>query len=248
VYSHGCAQYRCANTAEEAPTTVKAANRHPGRLDAAAPLVLDTRELGRRPGSMRAVNRAAITPHRIGLDLIAVPDGGGLSLELRMESVMEGVLITGTVSAEAVGECSRCLEPLREAVHVALTELYAYPNSATEATTDDDEVRHVVHDLVDLTDAITDAVGLELPLQPLCSPDCPGLCAECGARLAVVGSQHGHETMDPRWAALSVKFGPTAATADAASAVPTSAVPTSTVPIRSVPTSTERGATDVEEM
>lgn len=183
-----------------------AAHRHEGRLDAAAPLVLDTRELGRRPGSMRPVHREVPAPRRIGLDLVAVPEGGRLVLDLRTESVVEGVLVTGTVTGTAEGECSRCLEPLTEPVSVHLTELYAYPSSTTEATTEDDEIRSVSDDLVDLEEAITDAVALALPLQPLCSEDCVGLCSECGERLAVVGPDHRHETMDPRWAALAAKF------------------------------------------
>jgi uncharacterized protein len=183
-----------------------AAHRHEGRLDAAAPLVLDTRELGRRPGSMRPVHREVPSPRRIGLDLVAVPEGGELVLDLRMESVVEGVLVTGTVSGVAEGECSRCLEPLSDPVSVHLTELYAYPSATTEAAHPDDETRSVQDDLVDLEEAITDAVALALPLQPLCGDDCAGLCSECGERLAVVGPDHRHETMDPRWAALAAKF------------------------------------------
>lgn len=183
-----------------------AAHRHEGRLDAEAPLVLDTRELGRRPGSMRPVHREVPAPRRIGLDLMAVPEGGELVLDLRMESVVEGVLVTGTVRGVAEGECSRCLEPVTVPVTVHLTELYAYPSSASGATTEDDETRSVADDLIDLGEAITDAVALALPLQPLCSEDCAGLCAECGELLAVVGPEHRHETLDPRWAALAAKF------------------------------------------
>ncbi len=177
------------------------------QLDASAPLTLDTRELGRRPGSMRLVQRTVAAPVRTGLDLIAIPVGGELQLDLRMESVVEGVLVSGTVGGVATGECSRCLQALEQQVQVQLTELYAYPNSATEQTTEEDEVRRVHDDLIDLTEAVTDAVALELPLQPLCAEDCAGLCAECGVRLAIADPGHGHETIDPRWAALSAKFG-----------------------------------------
>ncbi len=183
-----------------------ARSRHGAQLDAAGPLVLDTRELGRRPGTMRPVVRTVAAPTRIGVDLIAVPEGTDLELDLRMESVVEGVLVTGAVSAEAQGECSRCLQPLRQPVDVHLTELYAYPASTTEQTTEEDEVRRVDGDLIDLTEAVTDALVLELPLQPLCAEDCAGLCAECGVRLAIAEPGHGHETIDPRWAALSAKF------------------------------------------
>ncbi|MFF0814308.1 YceD family protein [Rhodococcus sp. NPDC003318] len=168
--------------------------------------MLDTRKLGRRPGSMTTVTRTVSTPTRIGLDLIAVPEGADVNLDLRLESVSEGVLVTGTVRAATTGECSRCLEPFGGELDLYLTELFAYPNSLTEETTDEDEVYRIVDELIDLEPVVVDAAGLELPLQPLCSEDCQGLCPECGVRLAIAESGHGHEILDPRWAALAGKL------------------------------------------
>lgn len=169
--------------------------------------MLDTLSLGRRPGSMRTAQRVVPSPSRIGLDLIAIGEGSDIDLDLRMEAVSEGVLVTGTVRAEAVGECSRCLESFTTPVDLHLTELFAYPNSITDQTTEDDEVYRIEDDLIDLEPVIVDAVGLDLPLRPLCSDDCEGLCPECGIRLAIAESGHGHERMDPRWAGLAAKFG-----------------------------------------
>lgn len=90
--------------------------------------------------------------------------------------------MTGTVTAPTAGECARCLTPLDGTVQVRLTELFAYPDSTTEATTEEDEVGHIVDDTIDLEQSIVDAVGLELPFSPVCTPDCPGLCPECGCR------------------------------------------------------------------
>ena len=176
--------------------------------------VLDTRKLGRRPGSMTTVTRTVPTPTRIGLDLIAVPVGGDVELDLRLESVSEGVLVTGTVHADTTGECSRCLEPFDGTLDLYLTELFAYPNSVTEETTEEDEIYRIVDDLIDLEPVIVDAAGLELPLQPLCSEDCQGLCPECGIRLAIAESGHGHEILDPRWAALAGKLADAEGVAD----------------------------------
>jgi uncharacterized protein len=89
-----------------------------------------------------------------------------------------------------------------DTVAVELCELYAYPESATDETSDD-EVPRLVDDRIDLTSAVRDAVVLALPVAPLCRPDCPGLCAECGERLADLGSGHSHQVLDPRWAALT---------------------------------------------
>jgi uncharacterized protein len=166
-------------------------------------LVFDVSRLGRRPGAMQELRRSVPSPTRIGLDLIAIQPGAPLELDLRLESVSEGVLVTGTVHGPARGECSRCLEPVSGDIDIALTELFAYPDSLTESTTDSGEVGHVVDSCVDLTQSIVDAVGLALPFAPLCRQDCPGLCPQCGVALATAEPGHRHDRIDPRWAKLA---------------------------------------------
>ncbi len=144
-----------------------------------------------------------ISPTRIGLELVAIPADGAVDLDLRVESVSEGVLVSGVVSARTAGECARCLQPLTGDIEVELTELFAYPDSTTDATTEDDEMGRVVDDAVDLEQAIVDAVGLALPLSPLCDPDCPGLCPDCGVVLSTAEPGHHHDKIDPRWAKLA---------------------------------------------
>ena len=170
---------------------------------ARSPLVFDVSRLGRRPGAMQTVQETVPSPGRIGLDLIAIQPGAPLDLDLRFESVSEGVLVSGTMAAIASGECSRCLEPLTEDVQIDLTELFAYPDSLTESTTEADEVGHVVDHTVDLEQPIIDAVGLALPFAPLCVEDCPGLCPQCGVALASAEPGHHHDAIDPRWAKLA---------------------------------------------
>jgi uncharacterized protein len=168
-----------------------------------SPLVINISRLGRRPGSMMTFHETVPSPARIGVELAAIPEGAPLELDLRIESVSEGVLVTGTVSGPTTGECARCLTPVTGSVEIDLTELFAYPDSATEATTDADEVGHVVDDSVDLEQPIVDAVGLALPFSPLCGPDCQGLCPDCGIPMATAEPGHRHEKIDPRWAKLS---------------------------------------------
>jgi uncharacterized protein len=175
----------------------------PTHLNPRSPLVLDTRELPRRPGALRTVARVVPAPPDLGLELIGVPEGADLSLDLRLESVSEGVLVSGTVSAPVSGECSRCLRPIGDSVVVTVQELYAYEHSTTDETTDEDEVGRLQGDLIDLEPAVRDAVVLALPTNPLCRDDCPGLCPECGAHWDDLPADHGHATVDPRWAALS---------------------------------------------
>jgi len=66
-----------------------------------SPFVFDLRELGRRPGALREYQRRVPAPAGLGLDVIGVPEGAPLTLELRLESVTEGVLVTGAVTATA---------------------------------------------------------------------------------------------------------------------------------------------------
>ncbi|MGW0227536.1 YceD family protein [Actinopolymorpha singaporensis] len=168
-------------------------------VDPQAPLVFDTRELGRRPGAQRKLRRSVPAPAGLGIDVLGVPEGTDIELALRLESVMEGVLASGTARVMLTGECVRCLEPLEQPLDVDFQELYAFPESEIE----DDEASRLEGDLLDLEPVVRDAVVLALPYQPVCSDDCPGLCPQCGARLAD-DPDHQHEAaIDPRWAALA---------------------------------------------
>jgi DUF177 domain-containing protein len=179
--------------------------RVPARLDPRSPLVIDTRELGRRPGSMRSLSRSFPAPGNLTVDVVGVPQGSPVDLDLRLESVMEGVLVSATAQAEVTGECVRCLDPISRSVEVSMQELYAYPGRERDNHKHDDdddaELPVLEGDLIDLEPVLRDAVVLALPLRPLCRDDCPGLCPECGAQLAD-DPAHGHEEADPRWAAL----------------------------------------------
>jgi uncharacterized protein len=167
--------------------------------------VLDTRELGRRPGSQRRVSRSEPAPADLGIDVLGVPQGSPIALDLRLEAVMEGVLVSGTARVHVEGECSRCLDPVQDDLEVELQELFAYDDDEDDlpAADEDEEVSRLEGDLLDLEPLVRDAVVLSLPFGPLCRDDCPGLCPDCGARLADdPGHDHG-EKIDPRWAGLT---------------------------------------------
>ncbi|WP_040158425.1 YceD family protein [Mobilicoccus massiliensis] len=169
-------------------------------------LVIDTRRLVRRPGTMVEEQFTAPAPADFGTDVLAVPAGDPLDIELRLESVMEGVLASGTVRATATGACVRCLENVEDPIDVEFQELFAYPDRAAhhrEVGDEEDDDEYVLGegDTLDLEPVLRDAVVPTLPFQPVCDEDCPGLCSECGARLAD-DPTHQHEILDPRWAAL----------------------------------------------
>ena len=140
-------------------------------------------------------------PSDLGTELIGIPAGADLELDLRLESVLEGVLVSGQARGPLAGQCVRCLDDLDAQIEVDLQELFVYPERAEQD--DDDELREIEDERIDLEPALRDAVVLALPFQPVCRPDCPGLCPQCGQRLAD-DPQHGHEEQDPRWEALRV--------------------------------------------
>lgn len=184
-------------------TRHKQRESHPA---SASPWVINTREVGRRAGNMRSYQRTIPAPAGFGLEVIGILEGAPIEVDLRAESATEGVFVSGTASADVVGECVRCLDPIGYPLTVRFGELFAYPDSATVATTDADEISRVVDDLVDTEEMVRDVVLLTLPLAPLCQEDCRGLCPECGDRWADLQPGHTHETMDSRWAALQGKL------------------------------------------
>src|SRR6201994_3718450 len=165
--------------------------------------VFDTRALGKGPGELKEERRTAHAPDGLGSGLVLVPAGADVSLDLRFEAVSEGVLVTGSAGAPLTGECARCLDPLTSTPEGSFQELYRYLPDPDEDENDAEE-RFLDGDFLDLEPAFRDAVVLALPLSPLCREDCPGLCVECGAKLADVGPGHGHgDKVDPRWGALA---------------------------------------------
>ncbi len=185
-------------------------------LDPSDPLVLDVRNLQRRPGSMVTVTRSVPAPAGLGVAMARVPEGSPIDLDLRLESVLEGVLVSGSADLQISAECSRCLEPVEWHEEFDLTELFRYPATDArgaiveeEEDESEDPLPVLQDDLIDLQPVLRDAVVLNLPLAPLCSEDCLGLCPECGVRMED-DPQHAHDTSDPRWAALAALVDPDA--------------------------------------
>ena len=152
-------------------------------------------DLINKPGNMRETELDFHLDEPLGDGAASVAKGVLLELDLRLESVHEGILATGKVFTNATSECSRCLDPIKLPVEVDFQELFTYSGSS------EDDLK-VQDDSIDLDPAIRDAVVLSLPFQPVCNPDCPGLCAECGVKL-VDDPDHAHEVaIDSRWSEL----------------------------------------------
>ena len=148
-----------------------------------------------RPGEMRERALEFDAPERLGEGVAYVAKGEPINLDVRLEGLHDGILVTAEVGTTAVGECVRCLDPVSLPVEVEIQELFAYsPDEAFDFAVHDD--------YVDLEPVVRDAVVLALPFQPVCRPDCPGLDPETGQKLADDPDREPREVLDPRWAAL----------------------------------------------
>jgi uncharacterized protein len=171
------------------------------RGPAASPFVVSVRDLARRPGSQKSFSTTIPAPEVFGTDVIGVPKGSDLVLDLSLESISEGIWVSGTIAARAVGECSRCLGEVTEEIVALVQGLFAHPGAESAGEGDDIDVRDFDGESLDIEELLRDAVVTSLPFVPLCDPDCPGLCDQCGALLAE-DPDHRHDVVDPRWAAL----------------------------------------------
>jgi uncharacterized protein len=169
------------------------------------PYTVDVYDLMHRPGEMRERVLDVVVPESFGNAMIGITEGSTLHVELRMESLHDGILVSAEVDGTAVGECGRCLIDVALPVQVDMAELFAYSS--------DEAFEYEVHEeTIDLEPVIRDAVVLSLPFQPVCQDDCLGLCPQCGVRL-LDNPGHAHEEpIDPRWAALAGLEGLTAPT------------------------------------
>ena len=159
------------------------------------PFSINIRDIERRPGEMREHDFDVTLKERWGEGLVYLDEGSSVDVDVRLESVHEGILVSGQVDAEYVGVCGRCLIDIAAPLEVEFQELFAYPGEETS----DFEVQD---DHVDLETLVRDAVILSLPFQPVCQPDCPGLDPVTGERLADTNGTAMSEDLDPRWSAL----------------------------------------------
>ena len=168
-----------------------------------SPFKVNLHELPRRAGEMKNYHLEFGSPEPIGTPMLAIKTGEPLVIDFKAEAVSDGVLISGRIVSLAEGECGRCLEELKEDVDQEFRELFLYESRKSENEEDDDELFAMDGDIADIEVPIRDAVVLAMPLNPLCKPDCLGLCSECGERMEKLGPDHSHEKVDPRWSGLA---------------------------------------------
>lgn len=157
---------------------------------------IDVRDLMQHPGSSRVVE---VSEPVAGLSqaLVQVPDDAPIRGELLLESVVEGILVTGPLSGAMVLSCARCLRAFESSFQVEVSELFVMG-----ADPGDDDYPLDPAGALDLEPMVRDAVVLSMPFSPLCRPDCRGLCERCGGDRNLGDCTCGPAAADPRWAAL----------------------------------------------
>ena len=175
---------------------------------------LNTHELPRRAGEMKEYQLDLVAPEPVGVPLISVQVGAIIEVDARLEAVTEGILLSAEIFAVATGECIRCLDPVELDVERTIQELYLYEDygakkkghhkkaAPVEDDLEEEDLLYLDGVIMDLEPPIRDAIVLNLPVNPLCDPECLGLCPDCGQKWAILPEDHGHEVIDARWAGL----------------------------------------------
>lgn len=173
-----------------------------------SPLRIQLRDLPRHLGATLHRKVSWTVPDDLGTSAMWVEPGSTLDLDVELTTVDEGVLAQVDGEVELRGECVRCLEPVVKDEEFHGAEVYFEQPKGRAAAIAEDEVPEDLllvepGDVVDLEPLVRDEVlDLVDPL-PLCRPDCPGLCPQCGIRLADAPADHHHDVIDPRLAGLA---------------------------------------------
>jgi uncharacterized protein len=146
--------------------------------------------------------------------LEAVPPPEGVRIEPHVKGTLgivnQGakVRIVGSIQAVLQLQCSRCLTDFSVQKTVPVDLVVAWGDEAAQLQEDSDESDEntifLAEPALDVSELIVQEILLDIPMQPLCSEDCPGLCSRCGA---LKGSPEctcpRQEGADPRWGALA---------------------------------------------
>ncbi|HZD69621.1 MAG TPA: YceD family protein [Actinomycetes bacterium] len=161
-------------------------------------LAVSVRELLKQPGAHKHVFQRGLLPD-MATPVARVEPDAPVTVDAEVESVVEGLLVTGQVTASAKLQCARCLRTIDHEILVDVRELFALDPREAE----DEGYALLPDDRLPLDAMARDAIVLAFPAAPLCRPDCAGLCQQCGADLNVTDCGHRRGPVDPRWADLA---------------------------------------------
>jgi len=156
---------------------------------------IDVRDLFGRPGTSK-LHKVAAPVDELQTELAGVRDDQPVDVDLLLESLVEGILVSGTLRGTFALRCASCLKEFDQPFDVSVHEMFVI-----DPEPDTDDYPLDPEGMLDPGQMVRDAVGVELPFSPLCRPDCQGLCPVCGGDKNA-DECPGHAEVDPRWAAL----------------------------------------------
>lgn len=156
------------------------------------------------PGTIRdyVISGVSVDPGE-GIVLAEPVDGS-----VRISRTNRGLVVAAKLTTMMAGECARCLRPVLIPLRLRIDEevlpsidLASGAPVPLEEDGDPEGARLTDHHELELRPLVVEAISLQEPIAPLCEPDCPGLCVECGQRLQA-GHIHDDGPVDPRLEAL----------------------------------------------
>ncbi|KAB7790269.1 YceD family protein [Bifidobacterium leontopitheci] len=178
-------------------------------------------QVASRPGQSKPIDAVFPAPSGIGDDVIGVKEGADVTVRGSFDSIVDGLILTAHIDAPVTAECTRCLKPIERDWGVDVTAFFPYADDdqhgrGGRGRDDDHEVEIIAGEeesedvyplsrdcaFADLEALLRDTLVEELPLQPLCSEDCLGLCPQCGVNLNE-HPDHRHVVTDLRFASLA---------------------------------------------
>lgn len=182
-----------------------------------SPWAVSVAQVASRPGQSKEIDETFPAPSGIGDEIVGVDEGADVSVTGSFDSIVDGLVLTARINAPVHAECTRCLKPIKRDWTVNVTSFFPYEDASTNSNgkSRDDEVDIIAGEdesedtypllgggaWADLEALLRDTLVEELPLQPLCKPDCKGLCSQCGVDLNEHPDHH-HDVTDIRFAAL----------------------------------------------
>ena len=187
-----------------------------------SPWAVSVAQVASRPGQSKEIDATFPAPSGIGDEIVGVDEGADVSVVGSFDSIVDGLILNARISAPVHAECTRCLKPIQRDWTVNVTSFFPYEDKSAagkggkagkngkEEEVDiiggEDEAEDTYPLLdggawADLEALLRDTLVEELPLQPLCKPDCKGLCSQCGIDLNE-NPDHQHDMTDIRFAAL----------------------------------------------
>lgn len=180
-----------------------------------SPWAVPVAQVASRPGQSKQIDADFPAPSGIGDEIVGVKEGAPVHVSGSFDSIVDGLVFSARVTAPVKAECTRCLKPIERDWGVDVTTFMPYEsgedakgrNGEVDIVAGEEEAEDIYPLLADgawadLEALLRDTLVEALPLQPLCSEDCQGLCSQCGVDLNEHPDHH-HEVTDIRFAALA---------------------------------------------